>query len=258
MKTSLLNAFTLLFLMEIIASLSGGKTFTEESPKNLMPIKVLLVGNSQCPTIISNQMLEKLAVSDKGGIPIKVGGCIKGGASLKTHWEAGLNKGSAREMIASGNWDFVVLQDIYNTQEPAFQPYARLFHELIKKTGKQTVLFGTASILSDFPKGFERQHRLHLAMGRELGVLIVDSSEAYKKYFGSSPTPEKMESLFAKDKAHPGLLGSYLYSCGIYSAITGRTTVGLAFPESISADVAKNIQDIAWEQYKETTEQIKK
>lgn len=254
MKSILYKSMAFLLIVGMIANNSTGDT-PKESPKTL---NVLLVGNSQCPTIVAYQMLEKLAASDKGGIPIKVGGCIKGGASLKSHWDSGTAKGTARELIANGNWDFIVLQDIYNVQEPLFQPYARLFHDLIKKTGKQTILFGTASILTDFPKGFERQHRIHLNMGRELGVSIVDSSEAYIKYFGTDPTNEKMESLFAKDKAHPGLWGSYLYSCGIYSALTGRTTVGLAFPESIPADVAKKIQETAWAQYKETAEQLKK
>ena len=254
MKSILYKSMAFLLIVGIIANNSTGDT-PKESPKTL---NVLLVGNSQCPTIVANQLLEKLAASDKGGASIKVGGCIKGGASLKSHWEAGTVKGSAREMIESGNWDFIILQDIYNVQEPAFQPYARLFRDLIKKTGKQSILFGTASILSDFPKGFERQHRLYMNMGRELGVSVVDSSEAYIKYFGPNPTKEKMESLFAKDKAHPGLWGSYLYSCGIYSVVTGRTAIGLAFPESIPANVAKALQETSWAQYKETASELKK
>lgn len=85
----------------------------KEAPK---PLKVLLVGTSQCPTIVNNQLLEKLAASDKGGRPIKVGGCVKGGASLKSHWDAGTGEGTARGMIAAGEWDVVVLQDIYFVQ----------------------------------------------------------------------------------------------------------------------------------------------
>ncbi len=115
-------------------------------------------------------------------------------------------------MIASGKWDYVVLQDIYYVEAAAFQPYARQFHTLIKESGSNTVLFGTASILSDYPNGFERQHSLHFAMGKELGVPIVDASYAYIKYFGDKPSTERLETLFAKDRAHPGLWGSYLYS----------------------------------------------
>jgi hypothetical protein len=232
---------------------------TPQDPKEaLKPIHVLLVGNSQCPTIVNSKLLENLADSDKGGRPIKVGGCIKGGASLRSHWEAGAGEGTARGMIAGASWDFVVLQDIYNVQEPAFQPYARLFHALVKESGSKTLLFGTASILSDYPKGFERQHGLHLAMGRELGVPIVDASHAYIRYFGDNPPTERLESLFAKDRAHPGLWGSYLYSCILYGAITGRSPLGLAAPDGIPAEIVKSLQETAWAQHEETEGELKK
>ncbi|MDB5341381.1 MAG: hypothetical protein JWN70_7000 [Planctomycetaceae bacterium] len=238
--------------------LAGMTVTSGRADEALPPIKVLLIGNSQCPTIVSQQLLEKLAASDKGGRPIKIGGCIKGGASLKSHWDAGTGEGSARAMIASKAWDYVVLQDIYFVQEPAFQPYARQFQALIKESGSKTLLFGTASILSDYPKGFERQHSLHFAMGKELGVPIVDASYAYIKYFGDKPSTERLESLFAKDKAHPGLWGSYLYSCMIYSAITERSPIGLAAPEAIPADVVKTLQETAWAQHQETSAALKK
>ncbi len=250
MKVNPITWAVILFL----AGLAIHDVRAAEVPK---PIKVLLIGNSQCPTIVSQQLLEKLAASDKGERPIKVGGCIKGGASLRSHWEAGTGEGTARAMIASGAWDCVVLQDIYNVQEPAFQPYARQFHTLIKESNSKTVLFGTASILSDYPKGFERQHGLHIAMGRELGVPIADASYAYIRYFGEKPSTEQLESLFAKDRAHPGLWGSYLYSCLLYSAITNRSPVGLAAPEAIPADVTKTPQETAWAQHQETTTALK-
>ncbi len=227
----------------------------KEPPKTL---NVLLIGNSQCPTIVNNQLLEKLAASDKGGRLIKVCGCIQGGASLRSHWEAGNGPETARGKIAGGSWDYVVLQDIYYVEEAAFQPYARQFHALIKESGARTVLFGTASILSDYPKGFERQHRMHVAMGKELGVPIVDASQAYFRYFGDQPTTERLESLFAKDRAHPGLWGSYLYACGIYSALTERSPIGLAAPDAIPADVAKSLQVTAWAQHQETAAGLKK
>jgi hypothetical protein len=233
-------------------------TSEQSSKATPKPLKVLLIGNSQCPTIVNNRLLENLAASDQGGRPIQVGGCIKGGASLRSHWEAGSGPETARGKIASGAWDYVVLQDIYNVQEAAFQPYARQFHALIKGTGAKTVLFGTASILSDYPRGFERQHRLHFAMGQELGVPIVDASQAYFRYFGDRPSTERLESLFAKDRAHPGLWGSYLYACLMYSVLTERSPVGLAAPEAIPVAIAKSLQETAWAQHQETVAALKK
>lgn len=215
-------------------------------------IKVLMIGNSQCPLLISNHLIENLAASDQGAPAIKITGCIKGGATLKKHWEAGTESNTARAMIASGGWDFVVLQEIYNILEPDMQPYARQFHELIKGSGAKTVFFSTASIISDYPQGFERLHRLNMAVGKELGAQVVDASHAYLRYLGAQPLAERMESLFAKDKMHPGLWGSYIYACGIYGVLTGRSPVGLAAPADMPADVAKALQEAAWTQHKET------
>ena len=215
--TSITIAMTIFLASWAITSAWADDPSPSEKPK---PLNILLIGNSQCPTIVNQQLLEKLAASDKGGRPIQVSGCIKGGASLRSHWEAGTGPDTARGKIAGGSWDYVVLQDIYYVEEAAFQPYARQFHALIKESGSKTVLFGTASILSDYPQGFERQHRLHLAMGQELSVPIVDASYAYIRYFGEKPATKRLESLFAKDRAHPGLWGSYLYSCMLYSVLT--------------------------------------
>lgn len=247
-----------LLLSAVFAFAAVALAQEQAPPPGQKALKVLMIGNSQCPNIVNNHLIENLAASDKGGRPITIVGCVKGGASLKSHWEAGTEPKTARTMIAGGGWDFVILQDIYYVEEAAFQPYARLFHALIKESGAQTVLFGTASILSDYPKGFERQHRMHLAMGKELGVPIVDASQGYFRYFADKPSTELMESLFAKDKAHPGMPGSYLYSCIIYSVLTGRSAVGLAAPEGITAEVVKALQETAWAQYQETAEALKK
>ena len=59
-------------------------------------------------------------------------------------------------------------------------------------------------------------------------------------------------------RAHPGLQGSYLYSCGIYSVLTGRSPVGLVAPEAIPAEVARALQETAWAQYQETSAFLKK
>ena len=230
---------------------------SDAAKREQQPISLLMIGNSQCPAIVKLQLLEKIAESDQGQRSIKVTGCIKGGASLESHWEAGIGAGTARAMIASGGFDFVILQDIYYVQADKFQPYARNFHELVKASGAKTLFFGTASILSDYPQGFERQHDLHLAMGKELGVPIVDASYAYIRYFGEKPTTEHLESLFAQDKAHPGLWGSYMYSCMLYSAMTDRSPIGLAAPAEIPGEVVKTLQETAWAQHQATAAALK-
>ncbi len=258
MKRGVLNAVMAFWFASMAVA-----AWSDEVPSNpmlgerLSAINVLLIGNSQCPLIINHRMLEKLAESDRGARPIKVVGHVKGGASLKRHWEAGTGLEAARGTIAGATWDYVVLQEAWDAEEADMRPYAKLFQELIQTKRSETVLFGTASILRDYPQGFERLHRVHVTIGKELGVPVVDASYAYLKYFGANPSQERIASLFATDKAHPGLWGSYLYACLIYSTLTDRSPVGLAAPNGTPADVAKSLQEIAWTQHRETTTTLK-
>jgi hypothetical protein len=221
----------------------------QETAEKAGPLCVLFIGNSQCGACDLPRMVEELAAADKGGRRIIAGNGVLDGASLKKHWEAGEGPESARGRILSEKWDFVVLQEIFCVDEAEFQLYARLFHELIKGTGAQTLLFSTASIIRGYPDGFERLHRMHLAMSRELGVPFFDASHAYFRYLGENPSRERMESLFHRDLAHPGLWGSYLYACGLYSELTGRCPIGLPL---IPAEALRALQEAAWTQHLET------
>ena len=165
-------------LIAMLALAPSRAADTDAAPARPTTLKVLMVGNSQCPLIVNSRLIEKLAESDKDAPLIEIKGCIKGGATLKSHWEAGTGLATARGMIVEGKWDFVVLQEIYNIQAANMRPYAAQFHELITGTGAKTVLVGTASIISDYPQGFERLHHAHLSIGKELGVAVVDASHA--------------------------------------------------------------------------------
>src|SRR5258707_7119351 len=50
---------------------AAAATSQQEPKEASKPIRLLLIGNSQCPTIVSDQLLEKLAASDKGARPIR-------------------------------------------------------------------------------------------------------------------------------------------------------------------------------------------
>ena len=65
-----------------------------------------------------------------------------GGASLRTHW----NAGRAAKVIKTGGYDYVVLQEqstlpVKNAKRMAEN--VRLFHEAIDRAGSQTVLYMT-------------------------------------------------------------------------------------------------------------------
>jgi hypothetical protein len=44
----------------------------------------------------------------------------------------------------------------------------------------------------------------------------------------------------------------------IYSAMTGRSPVGLAAPDVLPAEIVKTLQETAWAQHQETAAELKK
>ena len=87
----------LLFTAALMLAIQVTLAIEPERPK---PVNVLMIGNSQCPLIINNQLIENLAESNKGGPLIKITGCIKGGATSRAAQHQGLRSVPSRSWMA--------------------------------------------------------------------------------------------------------------------------------------------------------------
>ena len=221
-------------------------------------IRVLFVGNSQIFFNDLPRLIEALSESAPADRPrIQAGRALAGGASLAKHRNRGTDQGTARAKIAEEKWDYVVLQDIYNVKPESFNEHARLFHELIREHGAQSLLFSTANVSSLYPKGFLDLHDMNVALGKELNVPVAAAGKAWLTYWGKNPSPEQRLALYDPDKGHPGKKGSYIYACTLYAALTGLSPIGLTHrvpdqPEdTVTAAEAKAFQEAAWRVHQE-------
>jgi hypothetical protein len=238
--------------LAVLVGMPASAVSADEAPPKT--IRVLFVGNSQIYYNDLPKIVEALAESAPPNRPrIKTDRFLSGGASLERHWNVGEGKNSARAKIADEKWDAVVLQDIFDTQSESITKHARLFHGLIRQHGAQTVLLSTASVSKLYPKGFTDLHDMHIALGKELKIPVAAAGKAWLSYWGDSPTEEQRLDLYDKDKAHPGVKGSYIYACTLYALLTGRSPVGLTHripgkPEdTITPAEAKRFQEAAWQ-----------
>lgn len=196
--------------------------------------------------------------------PIETGQALGGGASLKSHWEAGTKPGSAPALIAASHWDYVVLQENCCASEPEFTKYAEMFDELIRKHGAQTILFAAAHATQyyaasfQYPDSFEKLNGMQVAFGKKWGIAVAAAGYAWMKHFGPNPSESKILDLYAQDRGHPGKKGTYIYACLLYAWMTGRNPAGLTsdFKEIadgivIPTSEAAKLQQVAWEQYLE-------
>ena len=191
------------------------------------PIRVLFIGNSY--TFYNNlpKLIESIAESQKNGPHIETSVSLKGGMSLKWHWE----NGKAVEAVRRGGWDFVVLQEhsllgkaVPAGSEPrvdgpdAYFEFAQKFDSEIKKVGAKTILYATWA-RDGFP---EQQRRLDDAFTRlahKIDASIVPAGLAWTVSRLEAPSIK----LHMPDGSHPTMAGSYLNALIFYQCLTGRT-----------------------------------
>ncbi len=198
---------TLAFALSLVA---------QSAPK---PLRVLFIGNSY--TFFNNlpKQLESVAASQKEGPRFQTEVSLRGGMTLKWHWE---NK-EAVEAIRKGGWDFVVLQEhstlgklvAAGTQpeinDPAqYLEYAEKFDAEIKKVGARTILYATWA-REGYP---EQQRRLDDAFTRaaqKLGASIVPTGLAWTVARLEQPAKSDSGLLIAGGMTVVGLL----WLCGL-------------------------------------------
>lgn len=114
------------------------------------------------------------------GLSIKHELISVGGASLRTHW----NAGKAGEAIATKGYDYVVLQEqstlpVKNAQRVAEN--VRLFDEAIQQAGSKTVLYMTWA-REHAPETQQAITAAYSTLGQELGTIVVPVGLAWQSF----------------------------------------------------------------------------
>jgi hypothetical protein len=195
---------------------SRGVSKAQEDQK----LRVLFVGNSYT---YFNNLPEIVSRLSAGKIESQM--VIRGGASLKMHWE----DGGAMKAIRQGRWDFVVLQEqsLLPINDPAtMHQYARLFDAEIKKAGAKTVFFLTWA-RQNRPETQSSLTDAYTKIAKELNAVIAPVGTAWQSVFKENP----QTILHLPDQSHPNSAGSYLAACVFYSIFYSKS------PEALTARI---------------------
>jgi len=212
---------SLIVLVASSSSLSTANPYLQSGDSH-RTTRVLFIGNSY--TYFNNlpMLLAGLAASDAESPKIEAEMVVRGGATLKQHWD----DGKALAKLKSGQWDYVVLQDqstLPITEPATMYKYARLFAAEIKKTNGRLVFFLTWA-RQNKPETQAALNNAYFGIAHELGALVAPVGVAWQKALAGSPTPQ----LYMLDQSHPNQAGSYLAACVFYSVITGKSPMNLA------------------------------
>jgi hypothetical protein len=168
-----------------------------------------------------------------------------GGASLRTHW----NAGRATKAITTGGYDYVVLQEqstlpVKNAKRMAEN--VRLFDETITQAGCKTVLYMTWA-REHAPESQQAITEAYNSIGKEIGAIVVPVGLAWQKFIAKHDRP----ALYDRDQSHPSMAGSYLAACVFLATLLRINPVGIvAGGAALDGEDRKTLQTVAWKQCK--------
>jgi hypothetical protein len=203
-------------------------------------LKVFFIGNSFTARNDLPGLIAQLAAVRGRGLEHRL--ISAGGASLRTHW----NAGAARVAIQSGHYDFVVLQEqstLPVKNATRMHENIRLFDEVIKAAGARTALYMTWA-RRHAPESQQAITDAYTSIGRELGATVVPVGMAWQRFLRKYDHPV----LHDKDQSHPTLAGSYLAACVFLAGLYEESPVGIAAEvEGLSKKDQALLQKIAWQ-----------
>jgi len=204
-------------------------------------VNILFIGNSFTQRNNLPGLLAEMAATRD--LRVKHELISAGGASLRTHW----NAGRAAKAISTGRYDYVVLQEqstmpVKNAKRMAEN--IRLFDERIAQSGAKTALFMTWA-RQHTPDGQQAIADAYTSIGAELGAIVVPVGLVWQKFLSKHESP----ALHDRDRSHPTLAGSYLAACVFLASLLKVNPVGVeSGPPGLLSQQRTALQNAAWKQ----------
>ena len=181
--------------------------------------RVLFVGNSYLYTRNVPGIVQALADSAHGD-KLAVATVAGPDMALVDHW----NDGTARNAIALGGWEWVVLQQGPSSVEvnrDSLRLMTRLFAAEIAKVSARPALF-SAWPTEQRRQDFDRAIESYTLAAADVGGLLLPVAAAWVAEWQRDGTAQ----LYA-DGLHPSDAGAYLSGLVVYSRLLGKTPRGL-------------------------------
>ena len=144
-------------------------------------------------------------------------------------------------------FDVAILMDcsqcpVHPELKSVFTEYMGKHAETVRKHGAVPVFFMSWAY-ADRPEMTEGLAEAYTQAGNENGALVIPAGLAFARAVKQLPEV----SLYAPDKRHPSLAGSYLSTATVYAALVKKSPVGLSYTAGLDAGTAKALQTVAWE-----------
>lgn len=144
-------------------------------------------------------------------------------------------------------FDVAILMDcsqcpIHPKLKSVFTEFAKTGAGTARAHGAQPVFFMSWAY-ADKPEMTAELAEAYTVAGNDNNALVIPAGLAFARAISKQPEL----NLYAPDKRHPSLAGTYLASCVVFTALTGRSPVGNTYTAGIDGPTTAFLQNIAWE-----------
>jgi hypothetical protein len=148
-------------------------------------------------------------------------------------------------------FDVAVMMDcsqcpIHPKLKSVFTDYAGKNSDIVRAKGAKPVFFMSWAY-ADKPEMTAQLAEAYTVAGNANNALVIPAGLAFAKAISKQPEL----NLYAPDKRHPSLAGTYLATSVVFAALTGRSPVGNSYLAGIDAPTATFLQNVAWDTVQE-------
>jgi hypothetical protein len=144
-------------------------------------------------------------------------------------------------------YDVVLMMDcsqcpIHPKLQQAFHDTAAKHAVAVRNAGAEPALF-LSWAYQDQPQMTDQLAAEYVKAGRANKLRVVPAGPAFAASIAKRPDI----NLYAPDKRHPSLAGTYLGSAVVMASLFKKSPVGNTYTAGLPADVAQHLQTVAWE-----------
>jgi hypothetical protein len=131
---------------------------------------------------------------------------------------------------------------IHPQLKSVFYDFAKKGAETARKHGAKPAFFMSWAY-ADKPEMTAQLAEAYTSAGNDNDAFVIPAGLAFARSVAKRPDL----NLYAADKRHPSLLGTYLGAATIYASLYRRAPVGNPYTAGIDEDTARFLQAVAWE-----------
>jgi hypothetical protein len=145
-------------------------------------------------------------------------------------------------------FDLAIMMDcsqcpVHPQLKSVFVEYSRKHSDTVRKHGAVPVFFMSWAY-ADRPEMTAELAEAYTQAGNDNGALVIPVG------FAKAIAQRPELNLYAADKRHPSMAGTYLAACTLYATLFKRSPVDLKYVAGLDEASAKLLQNVAWETVK--------